>query len=145
MLLAAFLVIECADAVAAGAARAVPHHVSVSAANGVGVLMAAGMFAWFFFSALYLQQILGYTPLEVGLVYLPSMIVWGGSSLLSDKVVMRFGITAPLAFGLGMMALGLVLFARTPVDGSVLVDVSRARWRSASAPASRSTRSCSPR
>jgi EmrB/QacA subfamily drug resistance transporter len=96
---------------------------SVSAANGIGVLMAGGMFAWFFFSALYLQQILGYTPLEVGLVYLPSMIVWGGSSLLSDKVVMRFGILRPLVFGLGMMALGLLLFARTPVDGNILLDV----------------------
>ncbi|MGE0027557.1 MAG: DHA2 family efflux MFS transporter permease subunit [Thermoleophilia bacterium] len=96
---------------------------SVSAANGIGVLMAAGMFAWFFFSALYLQQILGYTPLEVGLVYLPSMIVWGGASIVSDKVVMRFGILRPLVFGLGLMAIGLVLFARTPVDGSILLDV----------------------
>jgi len=96
---------------------------SVSAANGIGVLMAAGMFAWFFFSALYLQQVLGYTPLEVGLVYLPSMVVWGGASLMSDKVVMRFGILRPLALGLGLMAVGLVLFSRTPVDGDVLVDV----------------------
>ena len=40
--------------------------------------MAAGMFAWFFFSALYLQQLLGYTPLEVGLAYLPAMVVWEG-------------------------------------------------------------------
>ena len=107
--------------------------------------MAAGMFAWFFFSALYLQQILGYTPLEVGLAYLPSMIVWGGASLLSDKVVMRFGIQPPLAFGLGLMAIGLVLFARTPVDGNVWSTSSPRRSRSASAPASRSTRSCSPR
>ena len=122
VLLVAFLVIESrtpSPLVPLGLFRST----SVSAANGVGVLMAAGMFGWFFFSALYLQQILGYTPLEVGLVYLPSMIVWGGSSLLSDKVVMRFGILRPLAFGLGMMAIGLVLFARTPVDGSVLVDV----------------------
>jgi EmrB/QacA subfamily drug resistance transporter len=96
---------------------------NVSAANVVGVLMAAGLFAWFFFSALYLQQILGYTPLEVGLAYLPSMVVWGGSSLFSDRLVMRFGIRTPLVVGLVLMAVGLVLFARTPVDGSVLVDV----------------------
>jgi hypothetical protein len=96
---------------------------SVTAANAIGVLMAGGMFGWFFFSALYLQQILGYTPLEVGLVYLPSMVIWGGASLMSDKVVMRYGILRPLAFGLGMMAIGLLLFARTPVDGNVLVDV----------------------
>ena len=122
VLLAAFLVIESRSP-----SPLVPLRLfritSVTAANAIGVLMAAGMFAWFFFSALYLQQILGYTPLEVGLVYLPSMIVWGGSSLLSDKVVMRFGILKPLAFGLGMMAIGLLLFARAPVDGNVWVDV----------------------
>ena len=92
---------------------------NVSAANVVGVLMAAGLFAWFFFSALYLQQILGYTPLEVGLAYLPSMVVWGGASLFSDRLVMRFGIRTPLVVGLALMAVGLVLFARTPVDGSL--------------------------
>ena len=40
---------------------------NVSTANGMGVLWAAAMFAWFFLSALYLQQVLGYSPLEVGL------------------------------------------------------------------------------
>jgi EmrB/QacA subfamily drug resistance transporter len=97
---------------------------NLSTANVAGVLMACGMFAWFFFSALYLQQILGYTPLEVGLAYLPSMIVWGGSSLLlSGKLVMRFGAKVPLVAGLALMVVGLVLFARTPVDGSFVVDV----------------------
>jgi EmrB/QacA subfamily drug resistance transporter len=96
---------------------------NVSTANVVGVLMAAGLFAWFFFSALYLQRVLGYTPLEVGLAYLPSMVIWGASSLQSDKLVMRFGIKAPLVTGLGLMTLSLILFARTPTDGSVLLDV----------------------
>jgi EmrB/QacA subfamily drug resistance transporter len=96
---------------------------NVTAANIVGVLMAGGLFAWFFFSALYMQQILGYTPLEVGLAYLPSMVIWGGVSLVSDRLVMRLGILKPLVGGLVLMAIGLVLFARTPVDGSVLVDV----------------------
>jgi MFS family permease len=96
---------------------------NVTAANIVGVLMAGGLFAWFFFSALYMQQILGYTPLEVGLAYLPSMVIWGGVSLFSDRLVMRLGILKPLVGGLVLMAIGLVLFARTPVDGSVLVDV----------------------
>ena len=96
---------------------------NVASANVVGVLMAGGLFAWFFFSALYLQQILGFTPLEVGLAYLPSMIIWGGCSLISDRIVMRFGITAPLVAGLGLMAVGLLLFARTPVNGSLALDV----------------------
>ena len=77
---------------------------NVSAANVVGGLMAAGMFAYFFLSALYLQGILGYTPIEVGLAYLPSTVLWGASSLLlSDKLVMRFGIKTPLIGGLGLM------------------------------------------
>jgi EmrB/QacA subfamily drug resistance transporter len=98
-------------------------HRNVSVANIVGTLMAAGMFAYFFFSALYLQQVLGYTPLEVGLAYLPSTVIWGASSLYSDRFVMRYGIKKPLGVGLGLMALGLLLFARVPVDGNVFVDV----------------------
>lgn len=97
---------------------------NVSTANVVGVLMAAGMFAYFFLSALYLQQILDYTPLEVGLAYLPSTLLWGASSLLlSDRLVMRLGIKPPLIAGLALMTGGLLLLARTPVDGSFLVDV----------------------
>jgi EmrB/QacA subfamily drug resistance transporter len=96
----------------------------VSVANVVGVLMAAGMFAQFFFSALYMQQVLGYSPLEVGLAYAPSTVLWGAASLLlSDRLVLRFGIKAPLVGGLALMAGGLVLFARAPVDGSFTVDV----------------------
>jgi EmrB/QacA subfamily drug resistance transporter len=97
---------------------------NLSTANVVGVLMAGGMFAVFFLSALYLQQVLGYTPLEVGLAYLPSTIIWGTASLaLSDKLVMRFGIKPPLLAGLTLMAAGILLFARAPVDGSFAVDV----------------------
>jgi EmrB/QacA subfamily drug resistance transporter len=97
---------------------------NVSTANVVGGLMAAGMFAWFFFSALYMQVILGYSPLEVGLAYLPSTLIWGSSSLLlSDRLVMRFGVKTPLVAGLGLMTVGLLLLARAPVDGNFLVDV----------------------
>jgi EmrB/QacA subfamily drug resistance transporter len=121
-LLAAFIVIERRVA-----EPLVPFsvfcHRNVSVANTVGTLMAAGMFAYFFFSALYMQQVLGYTPLEVGLAYLPATVVWGASSLYSDKFVMRYGIKKPLGAGLGLMALGLLLFARVPVDGNVFVDV----------------------
>ena len=97
---------------------------NVTTANVVGVLMAGGMFAAFFLSALYLQQVLGYTPLEVGLAYLPSTVVWGAVSFgLSDKLVMRFGIKPPLVVGLSLMAVGILLFARAPVDGNFAVDV----------------------
>ena len=97
---------------------------NVATANVVGVLWAAAMFAWFFLSALYLQQVLGYSPLEVGLAFLPANIIMGGFSLgLSAKIVMRFGFRIPLALGLVIAALGLVLFARAPVGGSFVADV----------------------
>jgi EmrB/QacA subfamily drug resistance transporter len=97
---------------------------NVSAANVVGVLMAAGMFAYFFFSALYLQLVLEYSPLEVGLAYLPGTVIWGASSfLLSDRLVMRYGIRKPLLSGLVLMGIALVLLARTPVDGNWAIDI----------------------
>src|SRR5688572_25265315 len=97
---------------------------NVSTSNTLGILMAAGMFAYFFFSALYLQLVLEYSPLEVGLAYLPGTIIWGASSLLlSDRLVMRYGIKTPLLVGLGLMTLALVLLARTPVDGSWAIDI----------------------
>jgi MFS family permease len=97
---------------------------NVTTANGVGILMAGGMFAAFFLSALYLQQVLGYSPLEVGLAYLPSTVIWGAVSFgLSDKLVMRFGVKPPLVVGLSLMAVGILLFARAPVDGNFVVDV----------------------
>jgi len=97
---------------------------NVATANVVGVLWAAAMFAWFFLSALYLQLVLGYSPLKVGLAFLPANIIMGLFSLgLSARLVMRFGFRIPLAAGLTIAAAGLALFARVPVDGSFVVDV----------------------
>jgi hypothetical protein len=97
---------------------------NVATANVVGVLWAAAMFAWFFLSALYLQLVLGYSPLQVGLAFLPANLIMGAFSIgLSAKLVMRFGIRPPLATGLLLAAFGLVLFARAPVGGSFVVDV----------------------
>jgi len=97
---------------------------NVATSNVVGVLWAAAMFAWFFLSALYLQLVLGYSPLQVGLAFLPANLIMGAFSIgLSAKLVMRFGIRAPLATGLSLAALGLLLFARAPVDGTFVVDV----------------------
>jgi MFS family permease len=82
------------------------------------------MFAWFFLSALYLQLVLGYSPLEVGLAFLPANVIMAVFSLgLSAKLVMRFGIRPPIVGGMLLVAVGLALFARAPVDGSFLVDV----------------------
>ena len=97
---------------------------NLATANIVGVLWSAAMFAWFFLTALYLQLVLGYSPLEVGLAFLPGNLIMGALSLgVSARLVMRYGIRAPLVTGLGMAAVGLVLFARAPVDGLFVVDV----------------------
>jgi EmrB/QacA subfamily drug resistance transporter len=97
---------------------------NLAISNVVGILWAAAMFAWFFLSALYLQLVLGYSPLEVGLAFLPGNLIMAVFSLgLSAKLVMRYGIRKPLGVGLGLAALGLLLFARAPVDGTFAVDV----------------------
>jgi EmrB/QacA subfamily drug resistance transporter len=97
---------------------------NIRVSNLVGVLWAAAMFAWFFLSALYLQLVLGYSPLQVGLAFLPSNLIMGAFSIgLSAKLVMRFGFRKPLATGLLLAAAGLALFVRAPVDGTFLVDV----------------------
>jgi EmrB/QacA subfamily drug resistance transporter len=97
---------------------------NVSVANVVSVLWAAAMFAWFFLSALYLQVILNYSPLQVGLTFLPSNLIMAAFSLgLSAKLVLRFGFRAPVAVGLLLAAAGLALLARAPVDGGFIADV----------------------
>ena len=97
---------------------------NLAIANVVGVLWAAAMFAWFFLSALYLQLVLGYSPWQVGLAFVPTNLIMAACSLgISARLVMRFGIKPPLAAGLLCAAAGLLLFARAPVDGSFVADV----------------------
>jgi EmrB/QacA subfamily drug resistance transporter len=97
---------------------------NIAVSNVVGILWAGAMFAWFFLSALYLQLVLGYSPLEVGLGFLPGNLVMGAVSIwLSARLVMRFGIRLPLTVGLLLAAIGLLLLARAPVDGNFVVDV----------------------
>ena len=92
--------------------------------NIVGVLWAAAMFTWFFLSALYMQLVLGYNPMQVGLAFLPANLIMAAFSLgISAKLVMRFGIRRPLALGLMLAAAGLLLFARAPVEGHFVIDI----------------------
>lgn len=123
VLLAAFLWVE-----AHATAPLMPLRIwaarNIASANVTGMLLAAAMFAWFFLSALYLQRVLGYSALEVGFAFLPGTLLWGASSLLlSDKLVLRFGIKAPLIAGLVFYVVALLLFARAPVGGNYFVDV----------------------
>jgi EmrB/QacA subfamily drug resistance transporter len=100
------------------------HSRNVVGANLVMAFLVAGMFAMFFLGALYLQRVLGYDPLEVGLAFLPSTLVMGVMSLrYSDRLAMRFGPKATLIASLVFLAAGLLLFVRTPVDGTYLTDV----------------------
>lgn len=97
---------------------------NISVSNSIGVLWAAGMFAWFFLSALYLQLVLGYTPLEVGFSFLPANVIMAVFSVwLSAKIVLKFGIKRPLSVGLFCAALGLILLAHAPENGTFLRDV----------------------
>src|SRR6266513_1155879 len=97
---------------------------NVATANVVGVLWAAAMFAWFFISALYMQLVLGYSALQVGLAFLPANLIMAAFSLgLSAKLVMRFGIRVPLAAGLLLAAAGLGLFSQAPAEGNFALHV----------------------
>ena len=97
---------------------------NIATANIVAVLWAAAMFAWFFISALYMQLVLHYSPLQVGLAFLPSNVIMAIFSLgLSARIVMRFGIKLPLTIGLALAAVGLALFSQAPVGGHFVADV----------------------
>jgi EmrB/QacA subfamily drug resistance transporter len=97
---------------------------NVVGANLVQILGVAGMFGMFFLGALYVQRVLGYGPLETGLAFLPVTVVMGLLSLrYCDRLVMRFGARTLQFPGLALIAIGLVWFARAPVDGSYVLDV----------------------
>jgi predicted MFS family arabinose efflux permease len=99
----------------------------VAGANVIQALLVMGMFGMFFLGALYMQKILGYDPLEVGLAFLPATIVMGAMSLrASAPLIMRFGPRTTLIASLLSIGAGLLLFARTPVDGSFAVDIAPA-------------------
>jgi EmrB/QacA subfamily drug resistance transporter len=97
---------------------------NASGANVVQGLVVAGMFSMFFLAALYLQRIKHYDALHVGLAFLPTTIVMGTMSLrYSERLMMRFGARGILMPCLALISVALLLFARTPVDGTYLTDL----------------------
>jgi EmrB/QacA subfamily drug resistance transporter len=97
---------------------------TVTGANLVQTLMVAGLFGMFFLGALYLQRVLGYDSIEVGLAFLPVAIAIGVMSFsISAKLIMRFGATNVLIPGLVLVAAGLAWFQRVPVDGEYVTDL----------------------
>ena len=97
---------------------------TVSGANVVQALLVVGMFGMFFLGALYMQQILGYDPLQVGLAYLPLTVVMGTMSFrFTGQLNLRFGPEATLVPAMGFVLAGLLLLARTPVDAVYVRDL----------------------
>jgi EmrB/QacA subfamily drug resistance transporter len=97
---------------------------NVSGANIVQALMVAGLFGIFFLGSLYMQRVLGYDALEIGLAFLPVALLIGVLSLgFSARLNTRFGARATLLPGLVLLVVGLALFTQVPVDGEYLVDI----------------------
>jgi len=97
---------------------------NITGANLIQVLSVAGMFGMFFLGALYLQRILGYDAMQTGLAFLPVTILMGTLSVrYTDRLVMRFGARTMVLGGLVLFMMGLVLFARAPVDGGYVFHI----------------------
>jgi EmrB/QacA subfamily drug resistance transporter len=97
---------------------------NVSGANVVQMLMVAGLFGMFFLGAIYLQRVLGYDALQVGLAFLPVALSIGVLSLgFSARLITRFGARTTLLPGLLLIVAGLAFFSRAPVDATYLTDV----------------------
>jgi EmrB/QacA subfamily drug resistance transporter len=120
-LLAAFVVIErrsVAPLVRLGLLRVR----TLATANGVLFIVVGGLFGMFFFASLYVQRILGYSPLKAGFAFLPVTIgIIVGAGLASSVLIRRFGVKPTVLGGMSLAAIGLiVLAATTKVDGSYL-------------------------
>jgi MFS family permease len=90
----------------------------------VQALLVVGMFGMFFLGALYLQRILGYSALDVGLAFLPTTIVMGTMSFrFTGLLNLRFGARATLIPGMVFIGAGMLLFALTPVHGTYVTDL----------------------
>jgi EmrB/QacA subfamily drug resistance transporter len=97
---------------------------NIAGANAIQALFVSGMFGMFFLGALYMQRVLGYDALEVGLAFLPVTIVIGTLSLgFSERLNVRFGPRNTTISALLFIGAGLLLFAQTPVDASYATDI----------------------
>lgn len=96
----------------------------LTGANVVMLLLVAGLFAFQFLGALYMQRVLGYSAVRTSLAFLPGPVLIAVMSLgVSPRVIPRFGPRNVLAVGLVLVAAGLSLLARAPVDGTYAADL----------------------
>jgi EmrB/QacA subfamily drug resistance transporter len=97
---------------------------TISVTSVMTAFSGAAFFGWFFFSPLYAQQVLNYNSLQTGLTFLPATLVMGALSLgITASIVGRFGPKRPMVTGMSIFVVGLLLFARAPVDGSFWPDM----------------------
>lgn len=93
-------------------------------ANILAVLLRAAIFSWFYFAALYMQNILGFTALQTGLGFLPAtLIIAVCAYTLTARLVARVGARTPIVGGAALVGLGLGAFALSPTDGTYTADV----------------------
>ncbi|MDX8150221.1 MFS transporter [Patulibacter brassicae] len=123
VLLAAFLVVEGRIARRPLMPLRVLRSPALAVPSGAMVLLSAGLFAMWFFVTLYLQQVLGYSPLEAGVAFLPLTVLMGLGSFNAGRVVAAIGPRRTLLVGFGLAALGFLLFSRISADGSFVADV----------------------
>ena len=96
---------------------------NIAAANLTQLPLIAGMFAMFFFITLYVQNILGYSPVKAGLSFLPITFIIGIVSTLVSRQIGKIGFKIPLIIGPGLMAIGLWMLGGVSVGGTYWGDV----------------------
>jgi EmrB/QacA subfamily drug resistance transporter len=96
---------------------------NVSGANVVLLLIFAALFGTFFLGSLFFQRVLGYDPLGIGLAFLPFSLSIAILSFASGPLITRFGARTVLLPSLVLMGVGLVFFARVPIEAHYVVDV----------------------
>ncbi|NEE04216.1 MFS transporter [Phytoactinopolyspora halotolerans] len=96
---------------------------SLTGANVAGLLVGGSVVSMFFFVTLYMQQVLGYSPIEAGLAYLPLTAMIILCSGVASQLVTRFGARSIFVIGLGLVVVALLWFSRVAVDGGYATDV----------------------
>jgi EmrB/QacA subfamily drug resistance transporter len=96
---------------------------TLSGANGVALLLGLAIFAVFYFLTLYMQQVLGFSPLRTGVAYLPITFGFIVAAAVVSPLIGRIGVRWPLAIGMLMAAVAFLLLAQLPVHGSYWRDI----------------------